>query len=225
MDLALIPERNLLECGALPFGDLVRFATREGWRPRPIYQIHKWFARRLGCSFRALLIGAVETPTADFWKAYYGSASLRGLTVLDPFVGGGTSVVEAARLGASAIGVDVDPIACAVTTAELAAASLEGFIDTVHQDKFRARSTLVMSFKKRLQLGLAKVLHISKDEVPFLARVLDVTAPRLRSAASRFGMESCQVERGTPARPRLQQQDTLVASPALTRVSAQNRMS
>lgn len=127
-DLALIPERTLLEAGDLPFGELVRFATREGRRPRPIYQIHKWFARRLGCSFRALLVGAVEPEAADFWKAYYETASFAGITVLDPFVGGGTSVVEAARLGASAIGVDVDPIACAVTTAELAAASIDDLL-------------------------------------------------------------------------------------------------
>lgn len=131
MDLALIPEQNLLEAGALPYGDLVRFATREGRRPRPIYQIHKWFARRLGCSFRAVLVGAVSEPTADFWKAYYETGNLQGLTILDPFVGGGTSVVEAARLGASAIGVDVDPIACAVTTAELTAAKLEELLPTL----------------------------------------------------------------------------------------------
>src|SRR6478752_4363269 len=125
MDLAQLPKRTLLEAGELPFGELVRFAAREGRRPRPIYQIHKWFARRLGCSFRALLVGAIQPPTADFWKAYYETASLSGLTVLDPFVGGGTSVVEAARLGANAIGVDVDPIACAVTSAELTASELE----------------------------------------------------------------------------------------------------
>ena len=64
MDLALLPQQSLLEAGALPYADLVRFATREGRRPRPIYQIHKWFARRLGCSFRAVLVGAVSDPTA-----------------------------------------------------------------------------------------------------------------------------------------------------------------
>jgi adenine-specific DNA methylase len=142
MDVALIPEQNLLEAGALPFGDLVRFAAREGRRPRPIYQIHKWFARRLGCSFRALLVGAVSEPATDFWKAYYNTGNLQGFTVLDPFVGGGTSVVEAARLGASAIGVDVDPIACAVTTAELTAAKLEDLLPTLRILQERVGRTL-----------------------------------------------------------------------------------
>lgn len=121
----------MLEAGAFPYSALAAFAAREGRRPRPIYQIHKWFARRLGCSFRAVLIGAVSESTADFWKMYYGKANLQGFTVLDPFVGGGTSVVEAARLGASALGVDVDPIACAVTTAELIAAKLGDLTPTL----------------------------------------------------------------------------------------------
>lgn len=142
MDFARIPEQNLLEAGALPFGDLVRFAAREGRRPRPIYQIHKWFARRLGCSFRALLVGAVSEPTTDFWKAYYETGNLQDFTVLDPFVGGGTSVVEAARLGASAIGVDVDPIACAVTAAELTAARLEDLLPTLRVLQDRVGRTL-----------------------------------------------------------------------------------
>lgn len=128
-----LPRTTLLEAGELPFGDLVRFAVREGRRSRPIYQMHKWFARRLGCSFRAILVGAVEPATANFWKAYYEEADLSGLTVLDPFVGGGTSVVEATRLGATAIGVDVDPIACAVTSAELAASHLEDLLPTLRQ--------------------------------------------------------------------------------------------
>jgi adenine-specific DNA methylase len=41
--------------------------------------------------------------------------------VLDPFVGGGTSLVEAAKCGASVVGIDIDPVACFVTTKELQA--------------------------------------------------------------------------------------------------------
>lgn len=121
---AAVEQPSLLVAGGLPCEELIPLAVREGRRPRPIYQVHKWFARRLGSVFRALLVGAVTPPTKDFWKAYYEDATLKGLTVLDPFVGGGTSVVEASRLGARAIGVDVDPIACAITELELRAGSL-----------------------------------------------------------------------------------------------------
>ena len=126
-----IPSRSLLEAGAFPARELAEFAVREGRRPRPIYTAHKWFARRLGCVFRALLIGGVSNPDEDFWSGYYGTADLRGLTVLDPFVGGGTSVVEASRLGATVIGVDVDPVACAVTRFELEMETLPDLRDAL----------------------------------------------------------------------------------------------
>jgi putative DNA methylase len=128
-----IRSRSLLEAGELPAWELAEFAAREGRRPRPIYTAHKWFARRLGCVFRALLIGGASDPEEDFWSGYYGAADLRGLTVLDPFVGGGTSVVEASRLGATVIGVDVDPVACAVTRFELEMETLPDLRDALKE--------------------------------------------------------------------------------------------
>ena len=127
----LLPLSSLIEQGELPLIELAALALREGRRPRAIYTAHKWFARRLGTIFRALLVGTVSSPDDDFWQRYYGAANLRGLTVLDPFVGGGTSVVEAGRLGASTIGIDVDPIACAVTNLELMAVQLPGLNDAL----------------------------------------------------------------------------------------------
>jgi len=119
-----VHRKSLVEAGQLPIEMLVGFAIREGRRPRPIYTAHKWFARRLGSVFRSLLIGVTSEPHADFKELYYGSADLTGLKVLDPFVGGGTSVFEASRLGAMAYGCDVDPVACAVSRMELGAADL-----------------------------------------------------------------------------------------------------
>ncbi|HOX57990.1 MAG TPA: DNA methyltransferase [Verrucomicrobiota bacterium] len=124
MAVTQLRRRSLLDAGNLPMHDIAALALREGRRPRAIYTAHKWFARRLGTVFRALLVGAVSGPEDDFWEGYYGGANLCGLTVLDPFVGGGTSVVEASRLGATTFAVDVDPIACSVTSLELMAANL-----------------------------------------------------------------------------------------------------
>ena len=117
-----LPRWSLLDAGLLPVAELSGFAHREARRPRPIYGAHKWFARRLGTAFRSLLVAAATDADGDFWDGYYGAANLRGITVLDTFVGGGTALVEAQRLGATVIGFDVDPVAAAVTRFELSAA-------------------------------------------------------------------------------------------------------
>lgn len=133
---------SLVEAGQLPIEQLVAFAIREGRRPRPIYTAHKWFARRLGSVFRSLLIGVTSEPDADFGELYYGGADLTGLKVLDPFVGGGTSVFEASRLGATAYGCDVDPVACAVSRLELGAADLPDLSPILADLKERVGSRL-----------------------------------------------------------------------------------
>lgn len=108
-------DRSLIVAGDLPIELLADLAMREGRRPRPIYQTHKWFARRFGSAFRGLLIAAAIKPGDDFWDAYLGGASLEGLSVGDPFVGGGTAIAEAQRLGAHCYASDVDPVAVSIT--------------------------------------------------------------------------------------------------------------
>jgi adenine-specific DNA methylase len=139
---ARVYRQSLVEAGQLPIEKLVVFALREGRRPRPIYTAHKWFARRLGSVFRSLLIGVASKPDADFDDLYYGSADLSGLKVLDPFVGGGTSVFEASRLGATAYGCDVDPVACAVSRMELGAGDLPDLGPTLVELKAKVGSRL-----------------------------------------------------------------------------------
>lgn len=112
---------SLLDTGLLPVERIAELGHREGRRPVPIYHAHRWFARRFSSAFRSILIASRIHSTEEFWGAYYNGVDLQGTTVLDPFVGGGTSVVEAARLGASPIGVDIDPVACAISRFELKA--------------------------------------------------------------------------------------------------------
>lgn len=118
-----LPTTTLLDSGSIPVEELAAFTVREASRPRPAYLAHRWFARRFGSAMRALLIGACTPADGDFWSEFYGEGdvSLSGLHVLDPFVGGGTIAYEAQRLGASVTGVDVDPVACAITGFELRA--------------------------------------------------------------------------------------------------------
>jgi adenine-specific DNA methylase len=72
---------------------------------RPIIAVHKWFARRPGTLFRALLLA--EFGTSALRDIYFKANNLVGIRVADPFMGGGTPLLEANRLGCDVIGYDI----------------------------------------------------------------------------------------------------------------------
>jgi putative DNA methylase len=98
---------------------------------RPNAYLHKWWARRCGSTFRLILKGLVNGASGD----YYAPGGLEGKIVLDPMMGGGTTLHEAIRLGANAIGVDIDPIPVLQARATLSAiplAELETAFEDLH---------------------------------------------------------------------------------------------
>ena len=100
--------------GEFPFELLSAVAEAESWRKelaRPIYHVHKWWAQRLGSVFRAALIGAAAPPGSAVMELFYQPVRLPGLVVFDPFMGSGTIVGEAHKLGCTAIGRDINPVA------------------------------------------------------------------------------------------------------------------
>lgn len=124
---------------------------------RPIYTMHKWWARRLGCVFRAIclysllddpekasirrtsgngsitdygtgsnelqdLIDQVDmTDPESLWGLYSEDVNISDKKVLDPFMGGGTSLVESSRFGVESVGYDLNPVAWFVTKKEIEA--------------------------------------------------------------------------------------------------------
>ncbi len=96
---------------------LSRIGEHESWRKeihRPATSTHKWWAKRLGSIFRGILTAAVTEDEAAALGAYRSATRLRGLTVFDPFAGSGTTVVEAAKLGARVVSWDINPVATLV---------------------------------------------------------------------------------------------------------------
>jgi len=86
---------------------------------RPIIGVHKWFARRPGTLYRALLLAefAGDRPLVE---QFFRGHDLGPLVVGDPFMGGGTPVLEANRLGCHIVGVDINPMAYWIVRQELA---------------------------------------------------------------------------------------------------------
>ena len=74
---------------------------------RPNTYLHKWWARRCGSTFRTILKHLVSDSEQ---QDYYAPGGLEGIIILDPMMGGGTTLHEAIRLGANVIGADIDPI-------------------------------------------------------------------------------------------------------------------
>jgi adenine-specific DNA methylase len=84
---------------------------------RPIMAVHKWFARRPGTLFRALILSEfLKGPLRD---QFYQGQSLKGVKVLDPFMGGGTTLVEANRVGCAITGLDINPMAWWIVRQEI----------------------------------------------------------------------------------------------------------
>lgn len=154
------PQASRLLAGDVPVEQLAQLGIKEGWRPRAIYQAHRWFARRFSSAFRGLLVADAVSSTDDFWQQYHRGTSYDGKTVFDPFVGGGTSVVEAQRLGASVIGVDIDPVACAITRFETAAESAPELTEVLESLKASVGQRLARYYETRDSKGRERtVLH------------------------------------------------------------------
>jgi len=112
----------------LPLNLMDEFAERETYNRyhyRPVYSLHKWWARRPGSTFRMLGLATLtddtvskddilrETDNGKFEGLYLQNQGdkFEDSVVLDPFTGGGTTLVEMNRLGAQTIGYELNPVA------------------------------------------------------------------------------------------------------------------
>jgi len=89
---------------------------------RPIISVHKWFARRPGALFRGLLLAEFEDSPLS--ESYYRSHDFSGKRIADPFMGGGTPLLEANRIGCDVVGFDINPMAYWIVRQEMASLDL-----------------------------------------------------------------------------------------------------
>lgn len=94
---------------------------------RPIIAVHKWFARRPGTCFRGLTLA--ERDHRPLNEHYFDSHNLDGV-VLDPFMGGGTTLFEANRVGLSVVGYDTNPMSRWLVERELEGLDVDAFTAT-----------------------------------------------------------------------------------------------
>jgi putative DNA methylase len=119
-----------------PIIPINQIAIIEGNAGKPIYQMSKWWARRRSSVFRSILLAAAMKAPDDeskaakaVWDVYYANhqkrGTLRHLAVAEPFMGGGTTLVEGSRLGMQMFGCDLNPVAWFVVKNEMEKVDVE----------------------------------------------------------------------------------------------------
>ena len=84
---------------------------------RPIIGVHKWFARRPGTLFRGLLLA--EFGQGRLEDLFFRANDFPGLRIADPFMGGGTPLIEANRVGCDVDGFDIHPMSAWIVREEI----------------------------------------------------------------------------------------------------------
>ncbi len=84
---------------------------------RPIIGVHKWFARRPGTLFRGLILSEFAEDRLE--DSFFRSNDLSDFRIADPFMGGGTPLIEANRLGCAVQGFDINPMSAWIVREEI----------------------------------------------------------------------------------------------------------
>jgi putative DNA methylase len=130
---------------SFPFEELNRIAALESWRKeihRPLSHVHKWWATRLGSVFRTILLGGLLNKDDDTWKHFYEEHNFVDTVVLDPFMGSGTTVTEALKLGCRVVGSDINPVSYFLVREALRAVSPERLTAAFEKLKQRVQPSL-----------------------------------------------------------------------------------
>jgi len=149
-------------CNDFPFIEISEIAEQESWRKevyRPLSYIHKWWARRLGSVFRGLLINEFKNPDQDLMDVFYSDTTFTDKIVFDPFMGSGTTITEAIKLGARVIGSDINPVSTIMVQSALCACKIEAVQEAFNYIEKECKEKIVSYYTTSYKGYNAKVLY------------------------------------------------------------------
>lgn len=191
-----------------PFAQLSQIAEQESWRKevhRPVYYLHKWWARRLGSVFRGIILGAQLDDSVDFWERFYGDNDFSGTVVFDPFMGSGVTVGEALKLGCRAIGRDINQVAVTACQATFENYDREEVRNVFAQLEQTVAPQILSLFETRLASGekatvlyyfLVKYIncpHCNSEIELFKKRIFSANAVPKKDPTARALCPSCSM--------------------------------
>lgn len=184
--LAPLPGPRALEDDGFPFETLSDVAQAESWRKeisRPTTHIHKWWAQRLGTVFRAMTIGAFAPSGADIFDLFYKPVRIPSGTVFDPFMGSGTTLAETVKLGAKAVGRDINPVAHFLVKCALSVHDRKAILEIFHAIERDVADKLRNYYRATLPDGTqAEVLYyfwVKTADCPSCATPVDLFSSQI----------------------------------------------
>lgn len=136
----------------IPFDKVYEAARKEASRKKPAFFIHKYFARRITCNFRMMLLGVLLPYNENIWDYMYDSFEHQpqdDLVVFDPFMGGGTTLFESLRLNAKTVGNDLQPLSKFVSTALVKEIDVTGVKKALKLLEKKAAPNIMKYYKTR----------------------------------------------------------------------------
>ncbi|MHA1448319.1 MAG: hypothetical protein ACTSP4_02735 [Candidatus Hodarchaeales archaeon] len=140
---------------------------------RPVYSIHKYWARRLGTIFRTIgiclfsgargndILRLTADGNIDPSSLFFQSHDFSDKIVVDPFMGGGTTIVELLRLKSRCLGIDSNPIAFWTTRQQLIPRNIDKCYSIFHSLERNFKSSLGKFYSIKCPKGdhLATVVY------------------------------------------------------------------
>jgi putative DNA methylase len=146
-----------------PFLEISKIAKQESWRKeinRPIYHIHKWWAIRLGSVFRGILLGVLLDENQDVMDFYYKKNNFDKKVIFDPFMGSGTTLGETVKLGAKAVGCDINPISTYIVN--------QAFVNIPESELDKYFSIIERNVKEKIQTFYLTHDPLTGESIPVL---------------------------------------------------------
>jgi len=125
---------------------------------RPVIAVHKWFARRPGSLFRGLLLS--EFSDKPLREAFYKSNNFPGIHIADPFMGGGTPILEANRIGCNVTGFDINPMSYWIVKQEIEYLDIAAYIEAADALQRTLEKEIGQLYRTRCQICGSHDAHV-----------------------------------------------------------------
>ncbi len=125
---------------------------------RPVIAVHKWFARRPGTLFRGLLLS--EFSNQSLRQVFYKSNDCSGRHVADPFMGGGTPILEANRIGCDVTGFDINPMSYWIVKQEIEHLNLDVYTESAESLRQILEDQIGHLYRTRCRICGSEEAHV-----------------------------------------------------------------